>query len=181
MDLAGIAQREMSWTLQCLLMSNSDKSDKIHPLYSLFLTWKSQSATQNHIWAWAICWHLAGQLQYSSQIVETGAICLEFSPNFLHSLLTSSFSLKFAPLLPQCWATRIFEQWDDCNTRINIGEGETHSSVSRFVTSIVASWIFFSCPGKTNRGRHLLAIHTDIYMCTDLKITLCKFKLVKQD
>ena len=41
-------------------------------------------------------------LQYSSQIVETGAICLEFSQNFLHSLLTPSFSLKFATLLPQC-------------------------------------------------------------------------------
>ena len=49
-------------------------------------------------------------LQYSSQIVETGAICLEFSPNFLHSLLTPSFSLTFAPLLPQCWAGRILKQ-----------------------------------------------------------------------
>ena len=76
-------------------------------------------------------------LQYSSQIVETAAICLEFSPNFLLSLLTSSFSLKFAPLLPQCWATRILDQWDDCNTQINIGEGENHTSVSRFMTRIV--------------------------------------------
>ena len=76
-------------------------------------------------------------LQYSPQIVETGAICLEFSPNFLHSLLTPSFSPTFAPLLPQCWATRILEQWDDCNTQINIGEGENHTSVLRFVTSIV--------------------------------------------
>ena len=65
-------------------------------------------------------------------------LSLEFSPNFLHSLLTSSFSLKFAPLLPQCWATRILDQWDDCNTQINIGEGENHTSVSRFVTRIVA-------------------------------------------
>ena len=76
-------------------------------------------------------------LQYSSQIVETGAICLEFSLNFLHSLLTPSFSLKFALVLTQCWATRILEQWDDCNTQINIGEGDNHTSVSRFVTSIV--------------------------------------------
>ena len=44
----------------------------------------------------------ASKLQYSSQIVETGAICLEFSPNFLHSLLTPSFSVKCTPLLPQC-------------------------------------------------------------------------------
>ena len=76
-------------------------------------------------------------LQYSSQIVETGAICIEFSPNFLHSLLTPSFSLKFAPILPQCWAMRILEQWDDCNTPINNGEGGNHTSLSRFVTSIV--------------------------------------------
>ena len=69
--------------------------------------------------------------------LETGAICLEFSPDFLHSLLTPSFSLTFAPLLPQCWARRILKQWDDCNTQINIGEGENHTSVSRFVTSIV--------------------------------------------
>ena len=44
----------------------------------------------------------AFNLQYSSQIVETGFICLEFSPNFLHLLLTPLFSLKCAPLLPQC-------------------------------------------------------------------------------
>ena len=44
----------------------------------------------------------AFNLQYSSQIVETGATCLEFSPNFLHSLFTPLFSLKCAPLLPQC-------------------------------------------------------------------------------
>lgn len=32
----------------------------------------------------------------------------------------------------------ILEHSDDCNTQINIGEGENHTSVSRFVTSIVA-------------------------------------------
>ena len=37
------------------------------------------------------------ELQYSSQIVETGAICLEFFPNFFHSLFTPLFSLKCAP------------------------------------------------------------------------------------
>ena len=50
---------------------------------------------------------LARELQYSSQIVETGAICLEFSPNFLHSRFTPLFSLKCAALLPQCWAEGI--------------------------------------------------------------------------
>ena len=44
----------------------------------------------------------AFNLQYSLQIVETGAICLKFSPSFLHSLFTPLFSLKCAPLLPQC-------------------------------------------------------------------------------
>ena len=59
-------------------------------------------------------------LQYSSQIIETEAIFLEFSPNFLHSFFTPLFSLKCAPLLPQCWATRILDHWDDCKTQVNI-------------------------------------------------------------
>ena len=44
----------------------------------------------------------------------------------------SNVSLSF-PI--QCWATCILEHWDDCNTQINTGEGENHSSVSRFMTS----------------------------------------------
>ena len=60
-----------------------------------------------------------------------------FSKIFLHSFFTPLFSLKCAPLLPQCWAMRILEHWDDCNTQINIGEGETHTGVSRLLTSIV--------------------------------------------
>ena len=64
---------------------------------------------------------------------------MNFLLNFLHSLFTHLFSLKSAHLLPQCWATCILEYWDDCNTQINIGEGETHTSVPRFVTSIVAT------------------------------------------
>ena len=64
-----------------------------------------------------------------------------FALNFLQISYSHSwhlsFWLKFAPLLPQCWATRILEQWDNCNTKINVGEGENHTSVSRFATSIV--------------------------------------------
>ena len=41
---------------------------------------------------------------------------LNFLENFLHSLFTPFFSLKCAPLLPRCWATRILKHWDDCNT-----------------------------------------------------------------
>ena len=63
---------------------------------------------------------------------------LNFFENILHSLFSPFFSLKCAPLLSQpCWATRILEHWDDCNTQINIVEGENLTSVSRFVTSIV--------------------------------------------
>ena len=65
-------------------------------------------------------------LQYSSQIVETGAICLEFSPNFLHSVFTPLFSLKRAPLLPQCWAERILKHWNDCKPRSTLGRGKSH-------------------------------------------------------
>ena len=35
----------------------------------------------------------------------------------------------------------ILEHWDDCNIQINIREGENHTSVSRFVTSIVVHWL----------------------------------------
>ena len=68
-------------------------------------------------------------------------VLLNFLENFLHPLFTPLFSLKCAPLLPQSWATRILKHWDDCNTQINIGKGETHTSVSRFLTSIAGfSW-----------------------------------------
>ena len=66
------------------------------------------------------------KLQYSSQIVETGAICLEFSPNFLHSLFTPLFSLKCAPLLPQRWAECILEHWNDCKPKSTLGRGKSH-------------------------------------------------------
>ena len=64
---------------------------------------------------------------------------LNFLEHFLHSLFALLFSLKCAPFLPQCWATRILEHWDDCNTQINIGKGETRTSVSGFLTSIEVS------------------------------------------
>ena len=66
------------------------------------------------------------RLQYSSQIVETGAICLEFSPDFLHSLFTPLFSLKCALLLPQCWAERILKRWNDCKAKSTLGRGKSH-------------------------------------------------------
>ena len=79
-------------------------------------------------------------LRYPSQIVETDTVSCEFLQTFLHSLIVLLFSLKCAPLPPQCWATHILEHWDDGNTQINIGEGETHTSVSRFLTSILGSF-----------------------------------------
>ena len=39
-------------------------------------------------------------LQYSSQIVETEAMSLKFSPNFLYSVFTPLFSLKYARFHP---------------------------------------------------------------------------------
>ena len=64
---------------------------------------------------------------------------LNFLLNFLHSLFTHLFSLKSPHLLPQCWATCILEHWDTVIPKLTSGEGETHTSVSRFVTSIVAT------------------------------------------
>ena len=64
---------------------------------------------------------------------------LNFLENFVHSLFSPLFSLKYAPLLPQCWPTHILEHWDDCNTQINIGEGENHTSVSRYCDEYCSS------------------------------------------
>ena len=90
------------------------------------------------------------RLQYSSQIVETGAICLEFSPNFLHSRFTPLFSLKCATRLPQCWAERILEHWNDCKPKSTLGGGGgNHTSVSRFVTRIVEYLTIQWCQGNT--------------------------------
>ena len=80
-------------------------------------------------------------LQYSSQIVETKPFPNEFSLEFsyIHSSHVCSHSKVPSPFPMLRWATRNLEHWDDCSTQINIGEGETHTSVSRFVTSIVAT------------------------------------------
>ena len=92
---------------------------------------------------WPIDW-LNGWLtgnNTSHKSLKQNPFFLNFLENFVHSLFSPLFSLKYAPLLPQCWATHILEHWDDCNTQIDIGEGENHTSVSRFVTSIVAHWL----------------------------------------
>ena len=95
-------------------------------------------------------------LQYSSQIVETGAICLEFSPNFLHSHFTPLFSLKCAALLPQCWAERISVFWSPEMTA-NPNQhwrGKNHTSVSRFVTRIVFVSVGRGRVTKRMKGNH---------------------------
>ena len=79
-------------------------------------------------------------LQSSSQINETEAICLKLSPNFLHSQISSHLCShsNVPPLLPQCWATCILEHWSRWLQYLNQHwGGENHTSVSRFVTSIV--------------------------------------------
>ena len=79
-------------------------------------------------------------LQSTSQINETEAICLKFSPNFLHSQISSHLCShsNVPPLLPQCWATCILEHWSRWLQYLNQHwGGENHTSVSRFVTSIV--------------------------------------------
>ena len=87
----------------------------------------------------------APKLQYSSQIVETGAICPEFSVkfNFLHSLFTPLFSLECPPLLPQCWATRILEHWNDCKPKSTLGRGKSRKCFKIYDEDcrIVKSWL----------------------------------------
>ena len=84
-------------------------------------------------------------LQYSSQIVETGAICLEFSPNFLHSRLTPLFSVRSVALLPQCWAERILEHWNDCKSKSTLGREKSHKcfKICEEDCSLVFSFVSF--------------------------------------
>ena len=57
------------------------------------------------------------KLQYSSQIVETDTV------SFLNFL---------TQIYPSPSPRRILEHWYDCNTQINIGEGETHTCFTIF-------------------------------------------------
>ena len=79
------------------------------------------------------------ELQPSSKIVETDTASLEFSRKFLRFTPHTFVVTVMCPLPLQCWVTRILKHWDRCNGQINIGEGKTHTSVSRFLTRIVAS------------------------------------------
>ena len=55
--------------------------------------------------------------------------------SYIHSSRFCSHSN--VPLsFPNIDATIILKHWDDCNTQINTGKGETHTSVSGFLTSI---------------------------------------------
>ena len=107
------------------------------------------------------------RLQYSSQVVETDTVSLEFSRKFLRFTPCTFFFTVMCPLSPQCWTTRILKHWDHCNTEINIGEGETHTSVSRFLTRIVV-YLSFVKPlkwAKLMKGRTTyLGILTRIHL-----------------
>ena len=74
--------------IMCSVLPNLKKTAELGLFWCLYVT--GQNYVQVKIF----------NQQYSSQIVETGAICLEFSPNFLHSLLTPLFSLKCALSFP---------------------------------------------------------------------------------
>ena len=50
---------------------------------------------------------------------------LNFLENFLHSLFTPFFSLKCAPLLPRCWATRIWSIETTAIPKSTSGKGKS--------------------------------------------------------
>ena len=75
-----------------------------------------------------------------------------------YSLFALSFSLKSATLLPKCWVTHILEHWDDCNTQIKIGEGKTHTCVSRFLTSIADIFLLWTTIKAEDTGFNSLNI-----------------------
>ena len=75
------------------------------------------------------------QLQYSSQIIETETVSLEFSLKFLtftlHTFVLSQMCPSSSPVLSHVYFG------DHCNSQIYIGEGEMHTSFSTFLTGIV--------------------------------------------
>ena len=75
-----------------------------------------------------------------------------------YSLFALSFSLKSATLLPKCWVTHILEHWNDCNTQIKIGEGKTHTYVSRFLTSIADIFLLWTTIKAEDTGFNSLNI-----------------------
>ena len=86
------------------------------------------------------------KLQYSSQIVETDPVSCEFSRDFDSYIHSSHFCchldvpLSFPDVAPRVfWSTETIDR----NTLNNIREGETHTSVSSFLTSIVAYSLFW--------------------------------------
>ena len=66
-----------------------------------------------------------------------------FSKLLTFTLHTFVFTQMCPSPSPVFRATRILEHWNDCNTQINIEEGETHTSVTIIVviiTSGVVAW-----------------------------------------
>ena len=78
-------------------------------------------------------------LQYSWQSLKQNPFFLNFLINVLRSLFSPLLSTKCAPLLPRCWAMRILEHRDDCNTQIKTGEGETCFKICDEYCCLVAS------------------------------------------
>ena len=52
----------------------------------------------------------------------------------VHTFVLTQMLPSSSPVLSHAY----FGAREDCNTQINFGEGEMHTSVSRFLTSIVA-------------------------------------------
>ena len=85
------------------------------------------------------------------------------------------------PLPPQCWATRILKHWNHCNTQINFGEGETHTSVSRFLTRIVA-YHFIKFKRKEKKNCNLCVKAASKYFSlSDVKWMLHSLKLTARN
>ena len=90
-------------------------------------------------------------LQSLWQIDETEAICLKFYPNFLHLLFTPLFSLKCAPFPSPMLSHVYFGAWSRWLQYLNQHwGGENHTSVSRFVTSIVDKSTTLATPPSKN-------------------------------
>ena len=98
-------------------LSNNHNMDVHYPVrYRLYMPWTPSYNTRR------------------KSLKEKLFLC-NFLKNFLHSLFTPLFSLKCAPS-PSPVLSHVYFG-DHCNSQIYIGEGETHTSVSTLLTSIV--------------------------------------------
>ena len=71
---------------------------------------------------------LRSQMSYNTRhksLKQEPFVLIFFQISFIHSSHLCSHS-SVPPLLPQCWAERILEHWNDCKPKSTLGMGKSH-------------------------------------------------------